>query len=102
MPTIAPGIDASVIACPIAASSWVANGALASTPDVADPTGVDGTVDEHADDATIKVAIIATTTGRMRATQNRMNNDPVICGSFAKGWKGIWQLSGAAAVKGGT
>jgi len=67
---------------PIAASSWVAtapeSGALVSTFDVADPPGVDGTVDEHAADTTITLAIVATTTGRIRATQNRMDADPVI------------------------
>ena len=61
-----------------------ASGALASALDVADPPGIDGTVDEHAANATIRVAVVATIAGRVRATQNRMDT-PVICGSYVRG-----------------
>jgi len=56
---------------------------LARALDVADPPEVDGTVDEHAANATIAVAVTATTTGRIRASQNRGDADRVICGSYA-------------------
>jgi hypothetical protein len=52
---------------------------LASALDADDTPEVDGTVDEHATDATITAAITATTTSRIRASQNRGDIDRVIC-----------------------
>jgi hypothetical protein len=56
---------------------------LACALDVADPPEVDGTVDEHAANAAIAVAVTATTTGRIHASQNRGDTDRVMCGSYA-------------------
>jgi hypothetical protein len=70
MPTIAPGIDASVIARPIASSSRLAVGASSTAPaavlDVTDSSGVTGTGDEHPASAIIAVPNTATTDRRIR------------------------------------
>jgi hypothetical protein len=70
MPTTAPGIDASVMARPIASSSRVAVGASSTAPacvlDVTDSAGVGGTVDEHPASAIIAVPNTATTVRRFR------------------------------------
>ena len=70
MPTIAPGIDASVMARPIASSSRVAVGASSTAPasvlDVTDSSGVAGPVDEHPASAIIAVPNTATTNRRFR------------------------------------
>jgi len=71
---------------------------LARALDVGDPPEVDGTVDEHAANATIAVAVTATTTGRIRASQNRGDADRVICGSYASRPERNLAVVGADAV----